>query len=676
MNLKRKCSQGVNLRVELVLPLCCTFLLAPSYLLADSGDDFFEMDLEQLLNVEVSSASLTKVSNRLSPSTVSYITAEQIDRLGARTLSDVLTLIPGIDVQERRNGRNMVWIRGIPSGRNTKVMLLIDGVPHREPVFGGWSPDEEVALNNIDRIEVIRGPGSALYGGNAYSGLISIFTKDKAPEKSKIQATIGSFDSHRLQGITGGNVGNGSWVLSSSLYQTQGHSMARDRRGLATDHNNEVSSYNGQLKVTFDNVKFGVNVNHYNTEYPLYSVRQTKPQDYEIFSAFADHSRELYSGNWSNKAYVYKVNREMDRRRWDEQGEHFFRAFSFLDTQLTGLTSRYTKTWNNHTIVTGATYEVLQVKEYAEVITLSNYQPTLVMQSVLDKNGDNTPTSNSHALFIQDEISLFDNKLGMTLGLRYDSYQEFGAEYSPRVSVVYTPDDIWTVKAMWGTAFRPPSNLQQYEVRSDGNSPGNPSVEPEEITTSEVDVSYRISQTQNISTRIFRNSLSDFIQSVNTQPYDNIGETKSITGAELEYVSQFQLPSLNIEHINVRASATYLDTDEPSVARRTAVINSMADLDWGRMSLTLNYIGSRNESDMYHTRVTDPLIQQTDNKGSYVTLDMNFQFQRPWSLPIDLELSAFNLLDREYYNPTYAPDSYYDVTRQPRYISVSAKYTF
>lgn len=666
----------MSLRVQLVLPFCSSLILVPHTLLAEPAGDFFEMDLEQLLNVEVSSASLTKVSNRLSPSTVTNFTAEQIERLGARTLSDILRLVPGIDIQERRNGRDMVWIRGVPSGRNTKVMLLIDGVPHREPVFGGWSPDEEVALNNIERIEVIRGPGSALYGGNAYSGLISIFTKDQAPEKTEIEATLGSFESRNLKGTTGGALGEGSWILSGSLYQTQGHEMARDRRGLSTDHNNEVSSYSGQLKVTFEQLKFGLNVNHYNTEYPLYSVRQTKPQDYEILSSFVDYDSEVFDGNWSNKAYVYKVNREMDRRRWDEQGEHFFRAFSFLETQLTGLTSRFTKTWNNHTLVTGATYEVLQVKEYAEIITLSNYLPTFEMQSILNKNGDSTPTSNSHALFIQDEISLLDNKLGVTLGLRYDKYQEFGAELSPRIGVVYTPSELWTIKGMWGTAFRPPSNLQQYEVRSDGNSPGNPNVEPEEITSGEFDISYRISDNQNLSTRIFHNALSDFIQSVNTQPYENVGETKSINGVELEYVGQFDVPSLAIDNLRLKAHTTYLDTNEPSVARRTASVNGMMDLNWGSLSLTLNYVGRRNDSDSYHQRVTDPVVQQTDNKGGYMTLDTNLQFHQPWGAPVDLELSVFNLLDKEYFNPTYAPDSYYDVTRQPRYIGVSIRYAF
>ncbi len=664
------------MRVHLVLPLCCTLLLVPSKSYADAVDDFFAMDLEQLLNVEVSSASLTKVSNRLSPSTVTNITAEQIERLGARTLSDVLRLVPGVDVQERRNGRDMVWIRGIPSGRNTKVMLLVDGVPHREPVFGGWSPDEEVPLNNIEHIEIIRGPGSALYGGNAYSGLISIFTKDQAPEKSQVELTLGSFNTKRAKGITGGSFENGNWVLSSTLYKTQGHDMARDRSGNATDHNNEVSSYSGQLKVTLDNIKFGLNINHYNTEYPLYSSRQTKPQDYEILSSFIDYNREIFDGDWSNKAYVYKVNREMDRRRWDEQGEHFFRSFSFLDTQLTGLTSRYTKAWDNHTLVAGVTYEILQVKEYSEIITLSNYQPTLVMQSQLNKNGDNTPTSNSHALFIQDEISLLDNQLGVTLGLRYDNYQEFGVEYSPRVSVVYAPNDFWTIKGLWGTAFRPPSNLQQYEVRSDGNSPGNSGLEPEEITTSEFDVSYRINDSHNVSARVFHNSLSDFIQSVNRQPYENLSESRSVNGAELEFVSQFDLASLNVENLRLRASATYLDTDEASVARRSASVNGMMDLDWGNLSLTVNYVGRRNGSDTYHQSVSDPVMQQTNNKGSYVTLDMNMQFHQPWNLPVDIEFTAFNLLDKEYYNPTYAPDSYYDVTRQPRYLGVSVNYQF
>ena len=75
----------------------------------------------------------------------------------------------------------------------------------------------------------------------------------------------------------------------------------------------------------------------------------------------------------------------------------------------------------------------------------------------------------------------------------------------------------------------------------------------------------------------------------------------------------------------------------------------------------------------YHTGVTDADFFAIDNKGAYATVDFNILVKQPWRLPIEVELSAFNLFNKQTYNPTYAPDSYYDVTREPRFLSLSVR---
>jgi iron complex outermembrane recepter protein len=641
-----------------------------------SLDEILDLSLEQLLNVQIQSASLTKKKKRLSPSTVSNITGKELIAMGARTLSDALKLLPGVNILERRNGRNMVWIRGIPSGHNTKIMLVVDGVPHREPVFGGWSPDEELPLNNIDHIEVIRGPGSALFGGNAYSGLISVFTLNKAKKKPEINLTLGSFNSKKVAFLAGNELATGNWLFMGSLYKTDGYDIARDRQGKATDHKNEVYSYNGNLKINVGKLKLGLSLNNYGTEYPLYSIRQSKPQDYKILTAYADYNSSLNEATWFNKAYLYRVNRKMDRRRWDQQGKLFYQSFSALDTQLLGTTSRINYQLNNHALMLGGSVELLKVNNYAEIINLRNYLAINETQSILSKDGDNSPNTVNYALFIQDDIAMFNHELGITLGLRADKYQEFDLELSPRISLVYAPNNTWTLKAMWGSAFRPPSNLQQYEVRSDGNSPGNSNLTPEQITTKELELSYRINTNQNISTRYFINSLSNFIRTVNSTPYANVLGEKSISGHEFEYVASYQPQNTYFEKIQLKSNATHINSNEASVAPNTATIQGIAELNWGSVSLAWNYVGRRNFSSSYHSRVTDLDFKAVDNKGAYSTIDMNMIVKSLWNLPLDVNFSAYNLLDEQYYNPTYAPDGYYDVTREPRYLSVGFTFRY
>ena len=659
-------------RVKMTWFIVCSSLILHSPL--SLSDDLFDMELEELLNIEITSASLTRKSQRLSPSTVSSTSGEELRLMGARTLSQALRLLPGIDVQERRNGRDMVWIRGIPSGRNTKVMLLVDGVPHREPVFGGWSPDEEVPLNNIQRIEVIRGPGSALYGGNAYSGLISIFTK-KAVDETRVSLSGGSFDSRRAQLETGGDFSEGNWILASSLYKTQGHKMKRDRRGLETDHHNEVFSYSGHLKVNWRNFTAAINSNHYNTEYPLYSLRQTKPQDYHIVSTYLSHQAEGEDFTWFNQVYYYHVSREMDRRRWDESGTLFFQSFSDLNTDLYGATSRVSTQWQAHHIMVGAVIEALNVNDYSEVIHLQNYQVTNELQSVLDDEGNQAPDSQNYAFFVQDDINFWQDKGTLTASLRYDKYREFPAEVSPRLGLVVQASQDWTFKLMWGEAFRPPSNLQQYEVRSDGNVPGNPNVKPEKIASTELEATYRLSATNNLSLRLFNNELSDFIASMNAQAYQNSKETESVDGVELEYKSQLD-EFIGLSNMQINANITLLNTDRASVAKRMANFQALSQTSWGNLSLALRYMGRRNASDSYHDRVLAEDVLNSDHKKPYVTVDMHTVIIPEPSLPIEINVSAFNLFDTTYYNPTYAPDSYYDVTREPRYLSVGISYKF
>lgn len=236
----------LNVFVNLPLLFSASSLLLPfisfEALSASEPSDLFELPLEDLLDIEVLSPSQTVKKIGQAPNIITSITAKQIASMGARTLSDVLKMVPGVQVLTRRNGQDMVWIRGIPTGRNSKVMLLIDGVPQREGLIGGWSSDEQTQINNIERIEVIRGPGSALYGGDAYSGMISIFTKHKVPQYNTVTAGIASFDKQWLNFEAGKEVGQSKLIVSGRWQQSEGYAQQYDRAGLDSTHNNNVKA--------------------------------------------------------------------------------------------------------------------------------------------------------------------------------------------------------------------------------------------------------------------------------------------------------------------------------------------------------------------------------------------------------------------------------------------------
>ncbi|WP_331001676.1 TonB-dependent receptor [Methylicorpusculum oleiharenae] len=122
-------------------------------------------------------ASGRPLPQSLSPSVTSVMTAKDIERIGARRLTDVLEYLPGVHVSNARNGVNVIGFRGVYSETNAQVLILINGVPVRNTLFGGKPYEWNLPVKNISHIEVIRGPGSMLYGGDATTGVINIILK-------------------------------------------------------------------------------------------------------------------------------------------------------------------------------------------------------------------------------------------------------------------------------------------------------------------------------------------------------------------------------------------------------------------------------------------------------------------------------------------------------------------
>lgn len=153
-------------------------------------DKLLEMDLEELLSLKVVSA--TKISQTLAntPATVHIITKEQIKANGYFTLEEALSDLPGIQFRNILGFNSYVFIRGVPS-QNNLILLLVDGIQINELNSGGFYGGGQFNLSNVERIEVVYGPASALYGTNAVSGIINIITKEPEKESSGNFSVLG-----------------------------------------------------------------------------------------------------------------------------------------------------------------------------------------------------------------------------------------------------------------------------------------------------------------------------------------------------------------------------------------------------------------------------------------------------------------------------------------------------
>ena len=133
----------------------------------------------------------------LSPSVTSVMTSKDIDRIGARRLLDVLEYLPGIHVSNARSGNSVIGFRGIYSETNAQVLILVNGIPQRNTAIGGKPLAWTMPVKNISHIEVLRGPGSMLYGGDATTGVINVVLKTgKDLEGGDVGGFFGSSDTY------------------------------------------------------------------------------------------------------------------------------------------------------------------------------------------------------------------------------------------------------------------------------------------------------------------------------------------------------------------------------------------------------------------------------------------------------------------------------------------------
>jgi outer membrane receptor for ferrienterochelin and colicin len=190
---------------RLTLVFLATLLVgSPRIGLAQSDEELKDLSLGELLDLEVTAATKTRgFSTRKAPSVIRVFTRRDLDQFAFQTIRDVLANVPGIQVQEYRGAHQAPWIRGVKSRYNNKILWLIDGVPLRDSYYGHSSIDEILPLDMVERIEIISGPGSVLYGANAFAGVVSIVTR-KAQDVGKgeraARASFGSYDTAEAAG--------------------------------------------------------------------------------------------------------------------------------------------------------------------------------------------------------------------------------------------------------------------------------------------------------------------------------------------------------------------------------------------------------------------------------------------------------------------------------------------
>lgn len=516
----------------------------------------------------VSIATGTAKSTRLAPSVASLITADDIARMGAVSLDDVLATVPGVYVT-RGNGRNSATysIRGQTSSANAEVLMMIDGIPVKQLFTGGRPNNFDMPVNNISRIEVIRGPGSAVFGADAFAGVINIITWN-AGNADEVATNLGvrggSFSTIDSWFQHTGKVGE--WKLSTSLEYTT--TDGDDDRRLENDlqtlldqaFGTSASNAPGAINSSYDLLTFNLRAKNGGWNLGVFSWNMTDAgngpglsyaldnrgsSDISLLQLDASKKIDLSEDSKLKVGAYYTRHKEED----------LFVTFPAGATVLIGddgnlFTPRTPGTGSglvnfpdgvlaapenlDESFSADIVYEkqfgaahALRMsfgyqREQSEYAERKNFGPSVIDGSVAVVDGTLTDVTGTPFVFspdierniwhasIQDEWNVATDWM-ITYGLRYDNYSDFGGTLNPRLAVVWLTSYSLTSKLLYGRAFRAPSFGEQFAV----NNPsvlGNPNLEPETVDTVELSFDYRPIDSFKVRTGIYSYWVKDGIE--------------------------------------------------------------------------------------------------------------------------------------------------------------------
>lgn len=674
-----------------MLPVGCP--PPPPALVLDQPQEPLDLEhLKALLKQKVYSTTKGDRDLEEAPGSVTVIRSWEIEESGARTLADLLARLPGIQIQHDDKGDRLVWVRGVSHGDNERLLLVIDGIPKRETGASAWSPDERIDLHAVERVEVIRGPGSALYGGNAYAGIVSVFTRKAGG--TRLTGEAGNQGAASLAFQSGQAVGDQWWSTAASVVRSDGWPSERGRSGAPTDNRTARSTRTLQTRVGAGGLSANLIHANHDYAYPLHDLGTKRESTYAYTMGSLAWEGPLRAWSFLGRVYGdhtrYGFRSEVRNANQTLKQEKLQKRHSLVQ----GFDAQAALSWGEASrLLVGANGEFNKATRLEEEWNPTSSDPAkrYFINSWLSQNGEgpgyNTARTKNFALFAQNEGEYAEGRLGLTLGLRWDRFEGFGSELSPRAGLVVKATETDTFKFLAGKAFRPPTLRQLFVRRSDGKQPGNPDLLPEQARTLEVEWLHRLGSAHSLRATLFRSRYTHTLLTVAEGPWQNGTTPRILGGLEGELKGNWAPDFLGLRSASATLHGTYLretfestpagDVPLEYVARKA--IHAGVALRWehAHASASWNWIGRRNPGrvydpalgrvvDTYHEGVGSayPALKAQDNLGAFgiLNLTLGWHLRRGWKV----ELLAHNLLDRLAFNPTYDPDTYYDVTRERR----------
>lgn len=636
-------------------------------------EDLATMPIEELMGVEVSTVlGASRYEQRISdaPASISIITSEDIKRYGYRNMADVLHSVPGLYVTYDRN-YNYLGSGGFlrQGDYNTRMLLLVDGHRMNNNIYDTATVGNEfiLDLDLVDRIEVIRGPGSSLYGSNAFFGVINVITKGSSHISGlELSAEAGSFDANRQRATFGRTFGNGlEMLLSATRYHSRGQSLyykeydsPQTNSGWSDGNDREsYSSFFTNFRLAGFNVQaaYGSRTKNiptgaWGTVFNDDGTKSTDSQGYidvkyhKAFEGKQDLSVRVfydyyrYDGKYLLDYPPMTMNRDLAVGKW-------WGTEAFYKTRI----------GDSHTLVAGLEYRDNLVQRQ------KNYDDSPYAVYLDDNRG-----SYSAGAYAQGEFVIADKVL-LNIGARYDHYKDFSGRLNPRAALIYNPMEKTTVKLIYGEAYRIPNAYELYYTDGNVTQKANPALDPETIRTYELVLEKYVKE--------FRLSLSGFyydVYSLISQQSDAAGlmvftNTGRAEGKGVQFEMERKWSSgfsgrLSYSFQEVRGNQDGMEFG--NFPKHLAKLNAFAPIIRNKLGAGIEVQYASAQQNLNGTR-----------DGGYALVNATFLSERIFKR-LDLSFSIYNVFDRKYSNPGSREHIQSDIGQDGRTFRLKATYRF
>lgn len=655
----------------LLLGACVTQAAAP-----EDETSLFDMSLEDLMTVEIDTVySASKHTQKVSeaPSSVTIISAEEIRKYGYRTLAEVLRSVPGFYINNDRN-YDYLGVRGFrrPGDYDTRILLLVDGFRINEnigdsPLFG---TQFLLDVDLIERVEVIRGPGSSLYGSNALLSVINVITKNgKTLHGLEMSGEVASYDTQKGRLSYGEVFGNGLNLLVSAtkgggdgpeLYFQEFDDPAT-ANGLV--RNDDSDFHNLLLRASFGD--FGLIAAHTAAEKGI----PTAPWD----AVFGDHRTRTYDDSTLlGLTYEHEISDKLSVKaqtayhHYDYDGRYVY-DYSEDETPYLVVNKDFYRGrwWDSELQVTTRPFE-------KHILTAGGEFRYNIRQDQANWDEevylDDSRHSRNWGLYIQDEFRILDD-VTLVAGVRYDHYSTFGGSTNPRLAMIYDVSEQTTLKLLYGRAFRAPNAYELY-YHDGGYSQKAPlELDPETIDTYEIVLERALTSNLNATLSGFYYVMDDLIGQY-TDPDDGLLVFRNIEEVEARGV-ELALAGRWENGLGVRTSYSYVeaenkDTEETLVdsPRHLAKLNLIAPVVKDTLFAGLEI--------QYNGRSRTLGGEQADD---FLLTNLALTYISP-SKRLEIAAGLYNLFDVDYSYPAFGEHRQDQIEQDGRTFRIRLLYRF